>query len=229
MKLLPRFRWSTGTGVLVVLATSAVIALLTWIVLWFTPVAEVRDFEVIGADNSGAESVVAASGISEGEKLARISTEDAARAIAAEPWIERVTVDRSWPSTVKIEVQEHAVGLFVRTPDGELLYSTDGVPLVVAPPPEGAVELAGVDPEAAEIVAPEAIEVLEALPDEVRNEVFLVDAPGPREMTLVLHGDRTVYVGSSDNAREKGLAARAVLTREEPHWNVSDPERPASR
>lgn len=223
-------RWSTGTRVSVVAAAILVLALLAWVVVWFTPMFRVQNFDVTGAEVTGEEAVVAASGISVGDRIARVPTEDAARSIAAEPWVERVTVDRSWPSTVDIEIQEHFIGVFVHTPEGERLYAVSGVPVTVAPPPEGAVELAGVSPENADTVAPEAQAVLEALPPEVREQVFRIDAPGgQRDMTLVLHGDRTVYVGSSENAREKGLAARAVLTREEPHWNVSDPERPASR
>lgn len=215
-----------------------VVAAIAWAVLWFTPVATVKEIRVEGVVNGDAAAISESTGISTGEQLARVDTDAAARAVAAQPWVEKVTVGRSWPSAVTVEVVEHASVAHIRATDGEHLFNSEGVEFLVAPPPPGSVELVRVprveDPDPGKLdpdpkVVRAVLDVLVALPERVRGEVARVDAPGQTEISLNLHDGREIFFGSSDRAREKGRAAEIVLDREGQSWNVSNPVEPTLR
>jgi len=215
-----------------------VVAAIAWAVLWFTPVATVKEIRVEGVVNGDAAAISESTGISTGEQLARVDTGAAARAVAAQPWVEKVTVGRSWPSAITVEVEEHDAVLHMRATDGEHLFNGEGVEFLVAPPPPGSVEVVRVprveDPEPGKLDPdPETVravlDVLAALPERVRGEVARVDAPGQTEISLNLHDGREIFFGSSDRAREKGRAAEIVLDREGQSWNVSNPVEPTVR
>lgn len=222
----------------IIVVALIVVAAIAWAVLWFTPVATVKEIRVEGVVNGDAAAISESTGISTGEQLARVDTAAAARAVAAQPWVEKVTVGRSWPSAVTVEVVEHASVAHIRATDGEHLFNSEGVEFLVAPPPPGSVELVRVprveDPDPGKLdpdpkVVRAVLDVLVALPERVRGEVARVDAPGQTEISLNLHDGREIFFGSSDRAREKGRAAEIVLDREGQSWNVSNPVEPTLR
>ncbi|MFD5867672.1 cell division protein FtsQ/DivIB [Corynebacterium sp. NPDC060344] len=222
---------------LIVLALLAVAAI-AWAVLWFTPVATVKEIRVEGVVNGDAAAISESTGISTGEQLARVDTGAAARSVAAQPWVEKVTVGRSWPSAITVEVVEHTALVHIRATDGEHLFNAEAKEFLVAPPPPGSVEMVRVprveDPQPGKLDPdPDAVravlDVLAALPERVRGEVARVDAPGATEIALNLHDGREIYFGSSDRAKEKGRAAEIVLDREGQRWNVSNPVEPTVR
>ncbi|HHT33070.1 MAG TPA: FtsQ-type POTRA domain-containing protein [Corynebacterium sp.] len=222
----------------IIVVALIVVAAIAWAVLWFTPVATVKEIRVEGVVNGDAAAISESTGISTGEQLARVDTDAAARAVAAQPWVEKVTVGRSWPSAVTVEVVEHASVAHIRATDGEHLFNSEGVEFLVAPPPPGSVELVRVprveDPDPGKLdpdpkVVRAVLDVLVALPERVRGEVARVDAPGQTEISLNLHDGREIFFGSSDRAREKGRAAEIVLDREGQSWNVSNPVEPTLR
>lgn len=220
------------------IAVVAVVAGIAWAVLWFTPVATVRDIEVTGAVHGDAAAISDATGIAVGEQLARVDTGAAARGAAGQPWVERATVGRSWPSTITVEVVEHAAVLHVRATDGEHLINAEGKEFLVAPPPPGSIEVVRlprvedprpgkIDPDPATVRA--ALDILAALPERVRAEIARIDAPGPSQITVNLHDGREIFFGSADRATEKARAADIVFDREGQRWNVSNPVEPSMR
>lgn len=222
----------------IIVVALIVVAAIAWAVLWFTPVATVKELRVEGVVNGDAAAISESTGISTGEQLARVDTDAAAHAVAAQPWVEKVTVGRSWPSAVTVEVVEYASVAHIRATDGEHLFNSEGVEFLVAPPPPGSVELVRVprveDPDPGKLdpdpkVVRAVLDVLVALPERVRGEVARVDAPGQTEISLNLHDGREIFFGSSDRAREKGRAAEIVLDREGQSWNVSNPVEPTVR
>lgn len=216
----------------------AVLAVGAWAVLWFTPVATVKEIRVEGVVNGDAAAISEATGITVGEQLARVDTDAAARSVAGQPWVEKVTVSRSWPSTVTVDVVEHRGVAHIRATDGEHLFNAEGREFLVGPPPPGSVELVRVprvaEPRPGELdadpaVVRAALEVLAGLPEPVRAEVARIDAPGATRIALQLHDGRDIYFGSSDRAPEKGRAAEIVMGREGQHWDVSNPVVPTLR
>lgn len=220
---------SRARRVAVVLGALAAVVAVAWAVLFFTPAATVREIRVAGVLHADEAAVREASGVREGQRMLRVDTAGAAAAVAGQPWVRRATVARAWPRGIRIEVVEHAPALFLRDADGDRIFDEAGTEFLRGPAPEGTPELAGAPAgEAGEVVG-EALELLRALPGELRGRLTRVEAPGPNAITLVFDGDREMYAGSADQAAAKAVAIRDLLGRPERSWNVADPRRPATR
>lgn len=208
-------------GVLAVVIVLVAVALLT-------PLLHVRDVEVKGTAQLSADEVVDASGLSEGENLLFTDTDAAASEVSGLPWVESVTVSRSWPSSVVVRVTEYEAVGYIDDDDGEPAVVNDaGKVFLRGSVPEGITEI-DAEPDDTEAVSA-AGTVLGALPDDVRGQVESVDAPSVDDITLRFPEGREVHWGSADRADEKAEATRVVLTREGQRWNVSNPAMPAVR
>jgi cell division protein FtsQ len=97
--------------------------------LFHSPLFSIRTLEVTGAVNAIIEPVLGRHGISEGEPLIWTDVDGATTAIAADPWVESVTVARSWPTTVQVALVERRP---VAVADGSAV-AVDGVILPEAP------------------------------------------------------------------------------------------------
>ncbi|MDK6685627.1 FtsQ-type POTRA domain-containing protein, partial [Escherichia coli] len=75
-------------------------------VVWFSPWLVVKNIDVEGVVHGDKDAIVEASGISENQKLIRLDTDASARSVAGQPWVDSVTVSRSWPQGVTISVRE---------------------------------------------------------------------------------------------------------------------------
>lgn len=215
----------------------AIIAIVIGVV-WFSPWLVVKNIEVEGVVHGDKAGIIEASGITEGQRLARLDTDAAARSVAGQPWVDSVTVSRSWPQGVNIEVKEFRPMLFIRATDGEHLISDQGREFVTAAPPEGVIEVVDaprtdqpadgkIDPEPAVIKA--VLDVVKALPEPIAERIERVSAPSAAEVRLFLTDDYQVYFGSSDDAAEKARATEIVLSRGEKNWDVSNPRMPTTK
>lgn len=204
----------------ILLGVAGVLALLAVTVglLWVLPVLRVSDYAVTGNVHTPEEQIIEATGVAEGDNLARVDAGRAARGVADLPWVHSATVTRGWPGTLEVAITERRAVLYIREDDGEHLIDEGGVPFIIDTPPEGAVEVTG-EPESFGGIAG----AVASLPDHVRAMVASVDAPGPHELTLHLHDGRTVYWGSPENNHDKSVAMQTVIQREGQHWNVSNP------
>ena len=227
----PRRGWLIGGGLVAIIAIVAA-------VVWFSPWLVVKNIDVEGVVHGDKDAIVEASGISENQKLIRLDTDASARSVAGQPWVDSVTVSRSWPQGVTISVREFTPVVFVRATDGEHLFSANGQEFVTAAPPPGVIEVVDaprvdeptdgkVDPEPRVMKA--VLNVVKALPEPVAHRVERISAPSEAEIKLFLTDGYEVYFGSSDNAAEKARATEIVLNRGEKIWNVSNPRRPAAK
>lgn len=225
----PVRRW-VGIGI--------VVAIVLALLVYFLPVIRVSDIQVEGAVNADAKEITATSEIAQSENILRLDTDRAAQRVSSLPWIKRVTVARSFPSTVKIQIEEHQ-------PVGVL--KKDGEPLVVDK--EGNGFLSGIEPDGAvpfdkvkvddTVAIKAAAKAVVALTPENRDALTKVEAPSAEEITMVFSTgenddqhdgeDKTIYWGSADRANEKAEATRIVLGREEPRWNISNPAMPSTK
>lgn len=223
--------WLIGGGIV------AIIAIVVGVV-WFSPWLVVKNINVEGVVHGDKAAIVEASGITEGQRLAGLDTDAAARSVAGQPWVDSVTVSRSWPQSVAISVKEFSPVLFIRATDGEHLFSDKGKEFVTAAPPRGVIEVVDaprvdqpadgkIDPEPAVIRA--VLDIVKALPDSVAGRVERISAPSAAEVRLFLSDGYQVYFGSSDNAAEKARATEIVLSRGEKNWDVSNPRMPTTK
>ncbi|KQB86755.1 cell division protein FtsQ/DivIB [Corynebacterium lowii] len=231
---MPSFSWperiprSRGKVVLMVAAALLVLLVGAGVVLWTQPVLKVSAVEVTGTHHLQPTQVQEASGLTEGQNLVRVDESAAATAVAQLEWVESVTVARSLPSTVHIEVTEHTPVLFTREQDQPLLIDNHGEAFAYGDPPEGTMEATGAgtkDPATMSAL----VEVVNAIDPGVRAQVASVSVPSQWELEFHLADGRTVYWGSTEDTKDKALAMRAVLTREGQRWDISNPRLVAVR
>lgn len=223
-----RRRWAFVAVLAVVVA---------WAVLFFFPVLTVKNVDVQGAKNADVQQVSEASGVGERSNMLRLDTEQVARNVAPTPWVKKVTVSRSWPSTVTIQITEHeAVGVLDEGGETSLI-DRDGKVFLKGPAPEGAVPFTKVKDGDTRALAAGAAAV-NALQPENRKQLVEVAVPNAEavEMTFELpapEGEakprKVVYFGAAEQLTEKAEAVRVVLQREQPTWNVSNPAMPTAR
>jgi len=194
-----------------------------------SPLAGVRTIEVTGASRTGSDAVRSATGLGSGAPLVRIDISAVAARVAAMPWVRRVTVERRWPRTVVLTVEERtavAVTPCQTVPEGCLvdrsgrvlgpLVPDDGttvtlprlVGLPVAGGPGAQLPESSQGALAVAAVLPSALRPLVAGVRGEGAEVSLdLDAPGRAS------GPPVVRLGPPDRVPEKLTAAATVLAR----------------
>ncbi len=216
-----RRRWTVFAVVVVLLVCGAALAALS-------PFASVQDVEVAGAERTGPEAVVAASGLDSQPPMIRVDLDQVRSRVEDLPWVLRATVERRWPQTVVLTVEERqpavvgpcqasAVTGCLLDRSGRVLGPADPRATVTLP------RLAGV-PEAGVpgSMLPEAgrgpLTVAVNLPSALRQLVLGVKGGGG-EVSLELRApgrDLTppvVRLGAPDRIQEKLTAAATVLAR----------------
>jgi cell division protein FtsQ len=216
-------RWLIPAAVVVVVVVAA-------LVVYVSPLLHVRSVEVEGTQNLTADEVRDASGVQEGQNLARLDTSAAASGVSRLPWTDSVTVSRSWPSTVRIDVTEHeAVGVLDDGGDPAVV-DADGRLFLRGVTPDGVKKItARADDQGAVTAAAGALAAVRQLDQGLYDQVESADAPGANDVVLKFPEGREVYWGSADRAADKAEATRVVLTREGARWNVSNPGLPSVR
>lgn len=216
-------RVAVMTLALVVLVGAGALVLLS-------PLVSVRTVEVRGATRTGSAAVRAASGLSSRPPLVRIDEERVRSRITAMPWVQRVRVERHWPHTVVLSIEERQPAVVVPCLGGGaasclvdlsgrvLAPVTDDPRAAAALPRLAGVPAAGGPGTALPAAARGPLAVALALPAALRplvlgvrsegNEVALdLQAPG-REATPPV-----VRLGSADRLADKLTAAATVLAR----------------
>ncbi|WP_018020872.1 cell division protein FtsQ/DivIB [Corynebacterium doosanense] len=213
-----RRRWPWALGVVAVLAVLAGALALAW----FVPIFRVSTIAVDGTRQIDQQSVLDASGLTEGENLLRIDTTDAARGVVSLPRVREATVARAFPDTVRIEVVERRVAAWIDDSGQPVLIDERGEPFSDGEPPESAVRLEGVRQDQTEELAG-AVAVAAALSDESARLVDHLRVEGPSAYTLHLDDGRTVFWGAPVDNENKAVALETVLKREGSSWNISNP------
>jgi len=186
----------------------------------FTPAMPVDDVNVEGAVNLPAEEVKSLSGVETGTPMGRVDVRSAAQDVAANPWVDSVTVKRNWPNAVNVTVVEHTPVAWIDQGGEPHLINSEGKDFVVAQPPVGAVQLVGISEEQ----LPKAVEVASAITDVARPQVRELTRDGDHSFVLKIDGDRTVTWGASEDNRNKALALETVLQLDGKTFNISNPE-----
>jgi len=132
---------------LVDLGTVVVVALAFVGALW-TPLLDVDQVQVTGADRTGADAVTRLAGIAPGDPLIGVDLGAVGARIAALPWVAQVRVARGIDGQVDVEVTERTPVATVGTGEGAVLVDGDGrvLGLVTEVPGSAFLELTGVGP-----------------------------------------------------------------------------------
>lgn len=206
----------SAIGLAVVLATVATLALL------YLPMFQVSKVTVAGNSHVTSEEIEDAAAITPSTPLVRVNTHAAAERVAALPWVSKVKVDRSFPDSVSVTVEERTAMMFARRDDGQHLFDATGRPFVIETPPPGSVEVVGTKSDDPAVFGDIATAVA-ALDPLDRDGLERVEAPSRFELRLFFRGGKEVYWGSVEQAHDKARATSTVLKREGKRWNVSAP------
>ncbi|KAB3520815.1 FtsQ-type POTRA domain-containing protein [Corynebacterium sp. zg254] len=189
---------------------------------WFFPILTVSTVEVTGAVHADETAVKEASGVTTGSNMLRVDTAAAASGISHVPWVDKVTVSRTWPRTITITIEEHVAAGFVKKGSTPLAVNTQGAIFLSGLQPEGVPEFERTKSDDAAAIHAAATAV-SALPQELKDSLERVEAPDADSIAMFFPEGREVFWGSADRAEEKAEATRIVLGKEGTRWNVSNP------
>lgn len=206
-------------------ATPVVIVVLVLLaVAYFTPLLSVRTVQVAGLSTVPEPDVRAVLQIPDGRSMLRIDTDAVARRVAALPKVRSARVQRVFPSTVRVTVDERSAVVFFDSPQGPHLLDADSVEFAIEPPPPGVPELRTDHPGSADPVTRAAVAVLDAAPPGLRAQVGQVVARSVSDIELKLRDERTVVWGGPDDSERKAAVVLPVLTRPGTVFDVSSPD-----
>jgi cell division protein FtsQ len=131
-------RWRPRKGQVVLAATLGALLFLAGGVFWVwqSPFFEVSHVEVEGADRISRDTIVEKAGLL-GESMFTADLATAQKNLYELPLVYAVRVERSWPNTVKIKVEERKAWGTWEQAGVRYTIDRDGVVLGTAPPPEG--------------------------------------------------------------------------------------------
>lgn len=215
---------------LAVTVLAAVLGGAAYVAGW-TDVLGVHRVVVDGVTGAEAQEVRALVDVPEGTPLARVDTGAVERAVRERVTVAEVSVRRSWPRTLEVDVVPRTAAVVVKDPEGRLRVvdatgvafgtvrkAPAGVPLVSA---SGA---AATSPEAMKT----ALAFLDALPDDLEKTVTAVTVSSANLVTFTM-GPRTVVWGGEDDGELKVRVLRTLLTTKAKVIDVSAPNTPVTR
>ena len=224
-----RPRVLAGVGVVLLL----VLGLVAWLG-WFSGVLTATQVQVRGVTGAGAAEVRRLAAVPLGGPLMRVDTGAAEqRLVAGKAW-DDVSVSRSLPHTVVIEVSPRRAVLAVRTPEGSvdlvdadgyafrtLSAAPDGVPLVRSS--TDTVTMSGVAA---------ALQALTSLPASVRGDVSGVTVSAADQVSFTVTSKskrKTVVWGGAGEGERKARLVTVLLGEPGDTIDVSVPDSPVTR
>lgn len=211
-----------------VVAGVLVLLLAAFVVVWTTPLFEVKRIEVTGTSVLDPEEVAALGRDAVGRSVLGADLDAIANAVAALAPVKSVDVTRAWPNAVSVAVTEREP--YMAVPSGDetfLMVDSEGVvfdEVETAPESIWRVELAEPGPD--DLTTIETLAVLHSLPSDLANEVEHVESPSPAGVTLYLEGGRTLRWGDGSESEQKAEVADRLLAGGYEHVDVSAPDAP---
>jgi cell division protein FtsQ len=208
------------------------VAALGWWALWWSPLLDVRRVEVVGAHHVSAAEIRATAAVPMGRPLARLDAggiED--RVVESIARVADVAVDRRWPHTVRIIVEERTPAVAVSGTGGFVIVDGTGFAFeTVAARPAGVPLVVGAD--AATIGADRVdavVETLAAVPPAVRAKVTEVAAPSAEAVALTLRDGVHISWGSAQDGARKAVVLTALMRTRARLYDVSVPDAPVTQ
>ncbi|MFI8565056.1 cell division protein FtsQ/DivIB [Rhodococcus sp. NPDC078407] len=223
-----RVRRSRRTALLIALAV-VVVVVGSAATVYFTPLLSVRNIAVAGESSVSEQDILDRLDVPTGLPLVRVDTAAAAQRVAAIPALATVRVQRKYPSTVQVTVEERTPVAFFDSPDGTHLLDSSGVDFAIAPPPPGVVRLVTDNPVYGDPVTKDALAVLDTLPPLLRDQVGELRASTLSDISIQLLDGRTVVWGDKEDSERKAAVAIALLSQPGQIFDVSSPDLPTTK
>lgn len=215
-------RWLIAVAALLVVALSA------W-VLFFSHWLAADQVVVSGTHTLTVNDVTAAADVPLGTPLTRVDMDAIRARVASLPAVDSVTVHRSWPSTISIEVAERQPVAVSRRGDSWWTFDTEGVLFRRVPRTDDGLPVVSVRGPDAQSLRAETAQVLAVLPAALLDTVQRVSATSMDSVRLHLVHGRLVEWGSSADSERKAQVLSLLMQRAKATaYDVSVPAQPTS-
>jgi cell division protein FtsQ len=185
---------------------------------------------VTGESSLTAKEVVAAAHVDLGTPLARLDLGAIETRVAALPAVADVSVHRSWPHTVSIEVTEREPLAAVMRDGAWWVMDDEGVVFRRTPERDASLPVVQAGPKAGTDALAEAAQVVAALPASVLADVRRLTAKTPDSIDLRLKDRSLIRWGSADETARKAQVLSVLLREVKASvYDVSVPEQPTTR
>ncbi|MCW2801728.1 MAG: hypothetical protein JWQ70_3200 [Aeromicrobium sp.] len=219
---------------LAILAGVVILGALAWLV-WFSSYFAVRTVAVDGETTLKASQILTAADVRAGQPLARVDTVAIEARVASMGRIEDVSVSRSWPHTIRIEVLERKPIAYA-TIDGEIrAVDRFGIDFrTYSSPPKSLLEVrvnvldARQRQQTLAAVAA-VVNLIDTKDRDLRKQVRYVSASSRDSIVLALTKGRTVTWGSGGNLTRKLTVLKSLLGIRARVYDVSAPDQPTTR
>jgi cell division protein FtsQ len=199
---------------------------------------DLDELTVEGAERTGVEAVVAATGVRDGDQLIDIDVDATRARILALPWVADASVQVDWPGALRIRVSERSPLAVARTSASTGML-VDGAGRVLGPATglEGLPVLEGVPVgEPGTDLGPAsagALELIAILPPGVRSRTDAVVVTPAGELELRARPGGVVRFGPPTRLPDKVLAAQTLFAQVDDvfvaEWDVRVPGSPTVR
>jgi cell division protein FtsQ len=213
-----------------------VAALAAWLVI-NSPLFAIREVRVVGNARLTSSEILKLGGVRLGTNLFRLSPAAVEGDLRRSPWVSDARVDRRWPSTIVLRVEERRPVAWARSPHGPVVVSGDGTALPPGAslfPNPGIPSLGRTDRRLGpgdSIAGGPSLRVAASFGPELAGLVARVRTT-EGQVVLELHRDGTVLYGTADASGAKNAAALALIRRtrregiEVGYLDVRDPSSP---
>lgn len=220
---------------------AVILVVVAWFALTRSQVFEIRDIAVEGNENLPTEDVLKAASVPEGTTLLRLDAGETAERLQELPWVDDVRVSRSFPSTLRIVIEERVPAVLVDTGVtfwyvdrrarviAESVPTTGGVLPVVRDLPDFVAEPGYISDST---TLSNAIAVLAGISSDLSSTVRVVTAPSVNETTLLTVSGVEILVGEAVQLEEKSALIEDILAERAGQIvfiDVRSVERPISR
>jgi cell division protein FtsQ len=180
----------------------------------------VRHVRVSGQVYSSPEVVAQVVADLEGQPMTRVQLGRVRETLAIQPWIRRVSVRRSWPTTIEIDIAERIpVAVYGGSDSNWHVYDIEG--RVLATMANKPVDPVTIDGDTAPVPDGELVSepmmqagrLAQALPKRLRDQLVQIKVGGDGRMELQMKDQSAIYFGTIDAMREKLVGVLTVIDR----------------
>ena len=192
-------KWWIAIGAVVLLAAFVGLGV-------FTPVMDVRDIEIVGAEHVDEQELAEALQPIEGTPIALVDDDDVYRALESFVLVQSFSVETVPPHRLIVRIQERVPVLAIEEGAHFRQYDVAGVMISESEEPPENLPIAEGDvrnPGSEAFQA--AAGVLRAVPAKLRAEVASVDASTLNDVTLTLHDGIEVRWGGTEDSQVKAV------------------------
>ena len=217
-------RWLIALLVIVPIA-----AALGWLA-WFSPWLAVSQVQVTvsaAPEVAGpltAEEVQAVAEVQMGTPLLRVDTGAIEERVAALPAVESVTVSRSWPDAIVVDVVRRTPVALVASGSAYDVVDASGAVIRTVTSVEKGLPVVTATGDGVGA----AVAVARELPEEIRSKVVSIEASTRNNVTLILRNRSEVMWGSADEGAFKAEVLLALFQVDAKYYDVSAPGVPAT-